>query len=459
MRIRTNSRTLLLALATALFSVTSCTDYLSTDLPDGELSFEEGIQTQEDLEEMVNSIYDVLANSMGGQAQRLAELVGEDVELIGNTGDLIQIYNRSTDFFNGAVGWYREPYFVIYRANTLLEQIDRVSIDSTTAAVMRGEAYALRAYAHMELVKLFAQPYGYTSDNSHAGIVVRTSTFTDPIPRNTVGEVYDQIEADLLLAATLLPDQRDDYNLDGAALAGLLARMYHYQGNYAAAAVQADLALELSNQNIGGHGSRYAVDEQPADALFYIVSTSNEDNRAGGWRGDLSSDFGVPTLRAAQAVDDLLADYPQDVRQTDIDTLTDAGSEVLVYTKFNELYFNTGLVNVTEIYYILAESLLRTDAPVDRPRALFNKIRTRNGIPPIEFNNRTAMIDELLIDKRKEFLGEGINVFDLKRRGAIHGENIVVRGAPWNCDGMILQFPASELTVEFFELNPEGGCN
>jgi hypothetical protein len=46
----------------------------------------------------------------------------------------------------------------------------------------------------------------------------------------------------------------------------------------------------------------------------------------------------------------------------------------------------------------------------------------------------------------------------LKRRGA-KGENIIIRGAPWNCPGMALQFPNGEFTSALFTGNPEGGCN
>ena len=53
-------------------------------------------------------------------------------------------------------------------------------------------------------------------------------------------------------------------------------------------------------------------------------------------------------------------------------------------------------------------------------------------------------------------IGEGDRVQSLKRRGAAD-ENILIREAPWNCPGMILQFPISEQT-DIFPLNQTGGC-
>ena len=55
-------------------------------------------------------------------------------------------------------------------------------------------------------------------------------------------------------------------------------------------------------------------------------------------------------------------------------------------------------------------------------------------------------------------MGEGLWVDQLKRRGA-RGENINVRNAPWNCNGMAIQCPQSEGTGVSFVFNPQGGCN
>lgn len=443
------------------FTGVGCQDFLATDLPDNELSFDEGIQTQQDLEEMVNSIYDVLANSLSGQGQKFAELLGQDVNMVGNVGDDVQIYRRSTDFFNGSSGgWYRDPYFVIYRANTLIEQIDRVGIDDVDRDRLVGESYALRAYAHLELVKLFAQPYGYTDDNSHPGIVLRRATFTDPEPRSSVADVYDLIISDLLTARASLPTLNPEgVRVDGCDVAALLARVYLYQGQYAEAQLWANTAITESAKTLGAFGTRYVVGEQPQDALLYIVSTSLDDNRSGGWRGPFASDLGVPAVRADFGISSLLADQPADLRRSTIDTLQDAGADVQVYTKYNMLVFNSTLLSLTEMYYIEAESILRTSGDVNRAKELLNAIRLRNGLAELETNNPLVLLNELLIDKRKEFLAEGINLWDLKRRGAIHGEDVVIREAPWDCAGMVLQFPASEITVVGFELNEEGGCN
>jgi hypothetical protein len=68
----------------------------------------------------------------------------------------------------------------------------------------------------------------------------------------------------------------------------------------------------------------------------------------------------------------------------------------------------------------------------------------------------SAILTAVRFERRIEMLGEGNRVQQLKRRGA-NGESITIRNAPWNCPGMVLQFPVSELT-DIFPLNETGGC-
>ncbi|WP_445958041.1 RagB/SusD family nutrient uptake outer membrane protein [Yeosuana sp.] len=94
-------------------------------------------------------------------------------------------------------------YNAISKANIVLERVDGVTDPLLTEErknQIKGEAYFLRSYHYFTLVKLWG------------GVPLITSTIksTAPgsvnIPRASVTEVYQQITADLELAATLLPD-------------------------------------------------------------------------------------------------------------------------------------------------------------------------------------------------------------------------------------------------------------
>ena len=63
---------------------------------------------------------------------------------------------------------------MIYRCNVLLENMDLVTdLSAEQKARTTAEAKFLRAIGHFELVRMFANPYGFTGDNSHDGIPLR----------------------------------------------------------------------------------------------------------------------------------------------------------------------------------------------------------------------------------------------------------------------------------------------
>jgi hypothetical protein len=103
-------------------------------------------------------------------------------------------------------------------------------------ATVEGQALAMRALCHLDLSRVFAQPYTFTADGSHLGVPVLTKT-PNPgaeVPRNTMKEVYAQIITDLTAALPLLQQHNNTnqvvFNYQ-AALA-LLSRVYLYKGDW-----------------------------------------------------------------------------------------------------------------------------------------------------------------------------------------------------------------------------------
>ena len=102
----------------------------------------------------------------------------DDVTAQNSQLDYLEVYNRNTIFFNGTIGgYYKQPYIAVYRSNYLLENVDLISdITDEDKNRMIAEARFIRVLCHFDLVRLFAHPYGYTIDNSHNGIIIKTST-------------------------------------------------------------------------------------------------------------------------------------------------------------------------------------------------------------------------------------------------------------------------------------------
>ena len=80
----------------------------------------------------------------------------------------------------------------------------------------------------------------------------------------------------------------------------------------------------------------------------------------------------------------------------------------------------------------------------------------RAGLVEVNYSGQ-ALINAIREERRKELCFEGDRTSQIKRMGVL-GQPSFSRNAPWNCPGMVLQFPGAENTVIGFELNPTGGC-
>ena len=114
-----------------LFSIAAlgsgCDDLLEfgpTD--DGVVLAENALETPEDLQRLLNSCYDVFANTYDGDVQFINELLGDNLNGVNpNNLTLTDIYNREAGDFNGLTnGVYNDFYYSIFRSNAILENFD-----------------------------------------------------------------------------------------------------------------------------------------------------------------------------------------------------------------------------------------------------------------------------------------------------------------------------------------------
>ncbi len=432
----------------------ACDDLLENELPSNEVVTDEAITSPEDMQQLLNSSYDVVANTFNGNNQRFSELLADNVFIPGNSGFLVQVYNRSTDFFNSDVGgYYGQPYIAVLRANTILENLDAISLSAAERNRFEGEAKFIRAIAHFELVRHFAQPFGFTTDNSHLGIVIQTSSDVGTDTRSTVAEVYAQIEADLLEAEQLLPDDNGNYATNWSAKA-YLAKMYFQMNDFETASTYAADVIENGPFTFSSDLNNRYDQTVSTETVFTIISTNIEDNRAGTFRSMFDSRANVPVLQISD-------DYYNELVANggDRSAWAEDTGEARVFTKFNIDFMNVSLSNLTELMLIAAESYGELNQNLGNAIGYVNQIKQRANVSPIPGTaSSDLVISESRKERRLEFGGEGYRIHELKRRGVL-GEDVLVRNAPWDCDGMVLQFPASELAIKGFEMNPEGGCN
>ncbi|WP_370087819.1 RagB/SusD family nutrient uptake outer membrane protein [Ekhidna sp.] len=445
-----------------IVTITFSCSLLETDIPTTEILEEEAIKTKKDLQDLLNSAYDVVANYNNGLSQRLSELLSDNIAsgFTDAAGFFNEIYNRNTNLFNSEVGnYYKEPYFAIHRANTLLEKVDEINLDEDSRNQIIAEARFIRAISHFNLVNLMAHPPGFTNDNSHLGIAVRTFTGSEPVTRSTVDETYDAIIKDLRFAEENLPESNGVYATSYAAQ-GYLSKVYFMEQNYDSAIYYASQIIDpgspfsLVVNNINARYSQNITSEH----IFYTLSTGAFDNRAGVLIGSYRSDVNEPFLKVSQELYDLANVNASDERAEWFEEQTrEDGSVFYVTTKFNSNFQNVALIHMVDMLLTRAESLAILGTDLDQARADLNQVRNRAGVANISpISTQEQIIEAIRNERRLEMSLEGDRIMQLNRRGA-SGEDIQIRGANWDCPGSALQFPATE-GFPGFVFNESGGC-
>lgn len=199
---------------------------------------------------------------------QMSEFRGDNVCLSGRTEDPLyeaMCYCDNQTLYNLSYFWY-VAYKIIYGANSNIESIKEGS--SATADQLLGENYCLRAIAHMHLNQLYGHPY--SQDREKLSVVLRNSTDCSVTKRATVGEVYDQIVADLEKAAKLMKDGKprgDAGYISYNTARGLLTRAYLHMG-------MNQKCVDLADEMLGPDPSSH-LDSNLAD-YYKNAATSKE---------------------------------------------------------------------------------------------------------------------------------------------------------------------------------------
>ncbi len=444
--------------------VFSCNKFLERP-PQGQLTEEDALKDESSLLAFTNSMYTLLSDNdfLGGRVQIVSELLGDEYDGNRFTGDFGEIYNRRNSIFGDTKGnLYLKAYRIIASSNLSLRNLDKASAQRNT---LEGQAKLFRAIVHFEMVRLFAQPYGFTPENNHPGVPLRLVASTDIGERATVKQVYDQVIADLKQADTLLPDANGNLATKWTAK-GYLAKVYFQMNNFTEAYNYADQVIKSNKYQLDtAYADRFAI-AKTKEALFKIVTQNSAFVPGGELRDQFRSDNKQPGFYFTPTYFSTATAAPTDKRIGAWYSST-LQSGFLVLTKYNKDFFDLPVLHYTEIKLIRAEAGAEIGA--SNATALATALTDINDILRRAYNG-TRQIDPLAAgaaliisntraQRELEMVGEGNRIQEIKRIGVRNGISVDRRGSPWNCNGMILQFPKGEQDANAsFILNPEGGC-
>lgn len=322
---------------------------------------------------------------------------------------------------------YVALYYTIANANAILANVGNIpNISPQLSASVSGQALAIRALAHFDLLRSFGYHWDLTSQYG-IPVVTTVQTANSVIPRSTVAATYTAILADLAQAATLLSGEtsRNANYINPAIVNALLARVYLYKKDYTNAANYATLvindgAYSLADQNnfpsiYTQKLSKESVFELPfnqQNPSFYNALTYARPNAA-------STEV---LFIASQGLKSFLTGRAGDLRINLLDTSSVnflPNARTLKYAsditqKDNSAY----VIRVAEMYLIRAEALGRAAGLAD-----LNTIRTNRGMAPLQPSDvpdDPTYFQAVSDEDRSEFNFEGHRYFDLARTGQVN---------------------------------------
>jgi len=317
-------------------------------------------------------------------------------------------YTANTGYF------WDEAYSTIARANIIIgTDVSTLTGDQDFGLHMQGQAYAMRALAHFDLVR----QYGQQHTGGTLGVPYVTEFKGDNLypARNTVTEVKDLIMADLATAFSLMDDSYYDASkefMSKYTAKALESRVAVYFGDWPAAKLAAEAVIGSNLYSViaeGDYVSSWGQDGS-SNSIFELAFNST-DNQGINGLAYIYRTTGGGSYGDVQVLDDVINLYESgDVRAN---ILGYEGTMLRNLGKFpdNQGYDNVSIIRYEEVILNYAEALFETsgDALTE-----INKITSKRGASAY-----TAPLtkDDILNERRKELIFEGFRYDDLLRTG------------------------------------------
>lgn len=438
-------------------SLSSCSkDFL--DLPPA---------TSVDADEAILTDNDMLSALTGSYAgMRVFDLYGRTLPLVGDLqADNVIISSRNagryTEFYQNTylvnnqwvTGFWSNAYRVILRVNNIINATPTVTNQANVDQYL-GEAYAIRALMYFELVRSFAKPY--TDDPQSLGVPIVLDFDIDNKPaRATVAEVYEQINADLDHAYTLM-SQSPQARFSKYAARGLAAKVQLTMGTTASYQKAFDYAKDVidnSGVELLGYDNYTAfwANSSPqvgTEVLFEIIS-DQIDNAGFDELPYFFHQQGYGDGLTSEEVYDLYSD--DDIRKSVIvvGARTRAENPAYIISKYPDLvnYGTKKVLRLSDVYLIASEAAYEIGDIANAQSYLEDLLAERDPDNADVTETGNELFDRIILERRKELAFEGDRIHTLNRlqRDVVNrGGSTSAKEIPYNDFRRIFPIPQGE---------------
>ncbi|MBD0824900.1 RagB/SusD family nutrient uptake outer membrane protein [Aestuariibaculum marinum] len=431
----------------------SCDDYLDVQ-PEDKYLEEQLFSTEEGVFTALNGIYAkmVAQSAYGGDlTMRTVELLGQRYN-VGDNRHRGYIYANylyeEEDVQNRFNSIWTSMYTNILNINNLLQGLEIYTgvLSDEEKALVEGEAHALRAMLHFDLLRLFGPVYVTNAEDD--AIPYYTTPETEISEMLSAQDVVNAVLNDLSLAETLLENDpirengpmttsSSDFStnffryrnlrLNYFAVKALQARVNLYAGNIEAASSAANTVIDeastwfpwvIDEEITSGGGSIDRIFS--TEVLFGLQNTGLYNFQRDNFAASLNEEriYAASTARLEEDYESITTDYRFEYSWF---VSTEAAKDYRTFFKFadienkeKESRFMQPLIRISEMYYIAAETASSDEMALE----YLNTVRKERGIGE-GFLLELGVADvetEILKEYKKEFYGEGQMFFYYKRK-------------------------------------------
>ena len=322
--------------------------------------------------------------------------------------EMLNLYNwqeKAVDDLSANI--WSEYYMTVAIVNALLPRLELLEpkndADALEIAHIRSEAYALKAMCYFDLVRLYGP------------IVLKDRLEFETLPRSSLEAVFKEINRLLDEAEKVQDNDSEVFYMSTNAVKALRVEFELYRGGY-------EVVIDVASELLEGAESRWTKSSfenlwsanESEDRIFapYIFDSFYTDlcyDKASG-------DYFVLNDKVSYDDSDLRkgwCEYPSSVNLTPVRALG----------KYNRMYYENTTVRYINtmrysgVCFAAAEAYARDEKP-DMAVAMVNRLLRSYGAELLDSNLKgEALIEAILEEKHKEFVGEGVRYFDLKRLG------------------------------------------
>lgn len=345
-------------------------------------------------------------------------------------------FSSSTSSSN--VAW-KSPYIVIGRANRIIAAAEGGALSDAAEAKATIDQYAaeakvLRALAHFDLVRIYGKPY--TEDQGASlGVPLVTGVLESNAKpaRSTVAEVYTQVVKDLTeaISSNALATETEPGYVSVWGAKAILSRVYLNMGDYANALSVAEDIIKNSGAALWTRDQYFkawdASTPNESEFLFRLNVAGSTDNNDLNGIGNLQQRDGYKEMVATKKFVDMLTSDPKDVRN-DMFLPATAAKEVATYGT-NKVFLNklrgqggnlrnvtiVPIIRLSEVYLTAAECAFRNNDKTKAVEYLNDLVKNRTTTEASLATVDNITLERILIERRKELIGEGQRYFDALR--------------------------------------------